>query len=398
MRILFATTNFPPQTGGPSRQALEIVQQLRDRGHEVEVCLSSEAPAECERFGNARRLPRALRPGRLARWLHDWKSARRVMDEFRPDIVHFQVFGGPLCFQFGLAARLRGTPSVVKLTGERSLESAMEAKAVDAGVKGRLKSVVIRALNGALDAAIIAVYAKVWVTSPIFKRRLASRKSASGILMIPNFIDLTNFERIAKSRGDARRPGAAPLILTLCRLRPWKGLSTLISAAALLKTSGFDFVWRVYGDGPSQYRERLEREAAELDVADRLTFCPPIGPTEVDRAYADADAFVLLSEYEPFGIVLVEAMASGVPVLATATGGIPFVVGEALSDRLVPTRAPEAVAARLIETLMRPNTAGIAEGRARASEFGLASGVAKLEAAYREMLADAPGASDARLA
>jgi glycosyltransferase involved in cell wall biosynthesis len=104
-------------------------------------------------------------------------------------------------------------------------------------------------------------------------------------------------------------PSDAKIILTVCRLAPAKNVSHLIRAFSLLQSTDTYLV--IVGDGPR--RARLESLAQQLGAADRVRF---VGwQSDTVRFYQSADVFVLPSTYEPFGQVLLEAMACGVPCI-----------------------------------------------------------------------------------
>ena len=126
------------------------------------------------------------------------------------------------------------------------------------------------------------------------------------------------------------------------RLVPEKGLNLLLAAAATLAGN---WQLRIIGGGPQ--RAALEAQAAQLNIADRVQFCPLIPSTEMPAQYRLLDVFVLPSLTRPnwkeqFGRVLIEAMASGVPVIGSDSGAIPDVVGNA--GLIFPEGDPAALA------------------------------------------------------
>jgi phosphatidylinositol alpha-1,6-mannosyltransferase len=123
------------------------------------------------------------------------------------------------------------------------------------------------------------------------------------------------------------RPGRPLRLVTVARLSPEKGLADLLAAVALLVAAGRPVTLTVAGSGPD--RERLAALVAELGLGDRVRFAGfvPHGPAIV--ALLDAgDVFVLPSRSEGLPHSLVEAMARGLPVVATAVGGIPELLGD----------------------------------------------------------------------
>ncbi len=165
-----------------------------------------------------------------------------------------------------------------------------------------------------------------------------------------------------------------PLILTVARLVEKKGLGELLSAARLLKHRGRCFQVRVIGDGP--LRAALEVRTAELGLQDRVEFTGALPHNQVRAAYARASAFalpcVVASDGDRDGIpnVLLEAMASGVPVVSTPVSGIPELIESEREGLLVEPGSARALAdaldrllgdARLCERLVRAGRAKIEE-------------------------------------
>jgi glycosyltransferase involved in cell wall biosynthesis len=163
-----------------------------------------------------------------------------------------------------------------------------------------------------------------------------------------------------------------------------KGLAEAVDALAALPRSVHLVV---VGDGPAAI---FARRAEESGVGDRVHF---LGRTEEpERAFADADLFVLPTRDEPWGIPLIEAMAAGVPVVTTLAAGAARVVAEAGAGVLVPTRSPrdvaEAVAALLADPARRHQLG--AAGQAASVRFSGEAQVRAVLAAYEHALARPP--------
>jgi len=118
--------------------------------------------------------------------------------------------------------------------------------------------------------------------------------------------------------------GCEHLLLSVGRLLPQKGLEYLIRALPDVEA---DFHYLMMGEGPE--RDNLQRLINKLGLQKRVTIMGKVPDEKKIECYSDADIFVHPSLYEPFGIVLVEAMATECAVVSTAVGGIPEVVGDA---------------------------------------------------------------------
>ncbi len=132
-------------------------------------------------------------------------------------------------------------------------------------------------------------------------------------------------------------------VLFVGALRHEKSVETLIGAVALLQKQGLALHLRIVGDGPQ--RERLEREASAMLLPNTCYFHGfQTSPRVLHQHYMQADVFVLSSISEGLGRVLLEAMARGVPVVATRVGGIPEIVKHEQNGLLVPPRDVQAMA------------------------------------------------------
>lgn len=146
----------------------------------------------------------------------------------------------------------------------------------------------------------------------------------------------------AAARAALGLPPDATVIANVGRLHPDKDQATLLAGfARALPHLPADSLLTIVGSGP--LRDRLMAQARELGIAERTRFLGQV--PQAARLFAAFDLFVLSSDREPFGMVLLEAMAAGVPVMATDCGGAPEVVGQA--DLLFPLRDAETLAHKL---------------------------------------------------
>ncbi len=136
------------------------------------------------------------------------------------------------------------------------------------------------------------------------------------------------------------------------RFFPSKGQDVLLRALARLAETHRSVSLELIGDGPA--REECERLARQLRVEDHCTFTGALAHPEVLRRMAGAVATVVPSRSEAFGLVNIESMAVGTPVVASAVGGIVEIVRDGLDGFLVPPEAPEALAAKLGRLLSEP--------------------------------------------
>lgn len=181
-------------------------------------------------------------------------------------------------------------------------------------------------------------------------------------------------------------------LLFVGRLAPQKALDVMLRSLAVLRQSHRDVHLSLAGDGPE--RAKLEALARELGVGSNVTFLGYQSQRQVRDLLAAADVFVLSSVAEGVPVVLMEAMAACVPVVATRIAGIPELVHDGANGFLVPPGDPETLAARAATLLDDPelrNRCGAA-GRAKVErEFNLAVEGAKVVEILTDALRCAPG-------
>ena len=207
------------------------------------------------------------------------------------------------------------------------------------------------------------------------------------IRVVYNGLDLAEFDASAERGPTAPLPdsGATPLIGTVARLEPQKGMAFLIAAMGELKRSGvFGRLW-IVGDGPDQ--GDLERRADECGVGESIAF---LGRREdVPALMRRFDVFVLPSLWEGLPNAALEAQAASRPVVATAVDGTPEAVEDGKTGLLVPPRDPAAMAHAIASLLADPGrrkSMGDAGRERVARVFGMERMVAETERLYEEAL------------
>jgi glycosyltransferase involved in cell wall biosynthesis len=164
-------------------------------------------------------------------------------------------------------------------------------------------------------------------------------------------VDLHSFPAV-----DRRRNGRGDLrVLTVGRLVQVKGQAVLLEAIASLAARGVDASLTVVGDGPK--RAALERRAEELGVADRVQFAGSVGQDKILRYFEAADVFATSSFAEGIPVVLMEAMATQLPVISSQVMGIGELVHHELNGLLVRPSRVDALADSLERLAREPDLA-----------------------------------------
>lgn len=157
--------------------------------------------------------------------------------------------------------------------------------------------------------------------------------------------------RVEDFAGRPALPAAGTTrLLTVARLHPVKGLDVMLHSLATLRD--LDWQWTVVGDGGEC--DALAALSKQLGVADRVRLAGARAHHELPAVYRDADVFVLPSRSEGLPVVLMEAMASGLPIVATTVGGVGEIVAEGASGHLVAPDDPAALASALRQVMSDP--------------------------------------------
>ena len=252
----------------------------------------------------------------------------------RPDLVHAHTGYPDGAAAAGVAAAA-GCPLVIT-----EHTSGLDELLADQSVREQY----IRALDAA--ARVIAVSERMAATLRAIHPAVEDR-----LRVIPNPVPLEVF--VLPAEDEARRPGE---LLWVGARTEAKGMPTLLRAFARVHEARPGATLRLIGRAhPPELDDRLRQMAAELGVADALAIEPPADRAGVAAAMRRADLFIHPSRAETFGMVAVEALASGLPVVATRSGGVEGVLGADPGSlgALVPVDDAEALARATIGALDR---------------------------------------------
>ena len=224
-----------------------------------------------------------------------------------------------------------------------------------------------------------------------------SAKAYKKVVRIYNAVDLTEFEPSLQGwrvREEFRIPSSAPLVGLIAHLTPWKGHDYFLKAAAKIGQALPEARFLIVGDviyqteGHETYKKDLEVLCSDLGLGEKVIFTG--FRYDIPEVIAALDVVAhASSQPEPFGRVLIEAMAMGKPVVATNLGGVPEVVKDGETGLLVPPRDSEALAEASIKLLKDKQFAswlganGLKHVRAN---FDARSHVEQIEALYKSLL------------
>jgi glycosyltransferase involved in cell wall biosynthesis len=355
--------------GGAERAFASLARTLPDTGYWPTAALLQAGPLEdwLRESGCPTRVLASHRTRNLPRTALTLLALRRVTlstgaRAVVSNLPKGHVFGG-------LAARAAGIPAVFwqqGIAGPRLLER----------------------VAGAVPADAIACCSHAAASA---QRELTPRRRAHPIHLGIRLPDLAAVR--GSGRGIRRSLGweANPTVGIVGRLQPWKGQEVFLRAAARLAAARPDTRFLVVGGAilgwEGSYPEDLRRLADELGIADLVHFAGH--QRDVHPWYDALDVVVHASFGEPFGLVLVEAMALGKPVVATAAGGPLEIIEDGVSGLLIPPRDPVRLAATVQRILDDPHlSSALGHGAAqRAQQFSEERMAQRFAALLREVIA-----------
>jgi glycosyltransferase involved in cell wall biosynthesis len=384
MRIAHLTATFPPYPGGAGNTAFQFARRQADRGHDVEVFT---APAAGTPPDPGRALIHRLDP-LLAIGNAPLIPSLALVEGF--DVVHLHypfIFGSELTLVGRLGRRRRRQPLLVHYKNRLVGDGARGA------LFGAYEHTVAPALIRAADR--VCVLSSDHAESVPYLRR-AGQREPEKLVEMPNGVDVEAFTPGSDTGGDGVRERlgipadavVAAFVATLDRAHHFKRLDVAIDALARLGGEAPHLIVAGGGELLEGFRSRAGAES----VSDRVHFLGAVPHSDLPDVLRAADLFLLTTEPpESFGIVLIEAMACGLPTIATDYPGVRAVVEEGETGLVVQAGDPEAVAGAIREVL----GAG-AEGRRRLGkagrekavrEWGWDSLLDRMDAAYAEAIA-----------
>ncbi|MGI5125874.1 glycosyltransferase [Pseudonocardia sp. CA-107938] len=357
MRIVQLANFYGPRSGGLRTALHHLGAGYAARGHQV-VLVVPGPRARRERLpGGIHRItvPAPLLPGTGGyRAVDPWR-VQRLLERLRPDAI--EVSDRLTLRGLGAWAGRRGVPSVV-ISHER-LDRLL--------AQFLLPEWAARAVADRANARMAAAYDTVVATTS-FARAEFDRIGAGNVVQVPLGVDLAAFS--PRHRDPALRAdladGAEALLVHCGRLSPEKHPERSVDTVAALTGAGHRVRLVVAGDGPR--RPALERRAAGLPVT-FLGFVPE--RPRLAALLASADVSLAPGPHETFGLSALEALASGTPVVVSASSALPEIVGPALSA----LDSPDAFAAGVTSVLAAEEAVRRAAARARAERYDWPSAV-----------------------
>jgi glycosyltransferase involved in cell wall biosynthesis len=372
LRILLQCLYYPPEVGGLESHVAGLAAKLAAAGHDVYMLTSRSRPglARHERVDGVS-VHRVWMPGRSpAAWAaHIAATIPAHLQLARAaDIFHAHTFacGVP--------------PMVTRLRHRRPFVLTLHTSHFLARARRPTWRPILRRIIGAADYLLATSEEILRVALRLYPHPRAQ--------VMTNAVDTDRFAPAdggAAGRGTRRGDGPRGVIVPR-RLFPKNGVEYFIRAVPLMAQRA-DVAARIVGDGPE--RDRLEALARELGVSDRVEFLGARPNDEMPGLLRDAELAVIPSLVEATSIAALEAMACGLPVAASAVGGLPEIIDEGVGALFAPAD-PRALADAVVELLERPDLPELGrEARRRVIErWSLERMVRRHIEIYTELLHD----------
>lgn len=367
LRVL-TLLNKPVKTGGAERMAFTIATGLDPERFDRYLCSTRLDPppeigAELRAAG-----VRYLGLGRSRRFeLGAWARFVRFLRRERIDVIHAHMFGSNVWGS--ILGRLAGVPVVVAHEHTWAFSGQPVRVALNRHVVARLADTIVAV--SAEDRRKLIEFEKI---------------PPARITLVPNGIAPGEPTEGRDVRAELGIPAGAPVVASVTVIRPQKRIDRLVEAAALLRAEHPDLRVLVVGDGYPDEVRRVEEviRATGTDATVML-----LGQrSDVPDVLRAADVGVLSSDFEGSPLAVMEYMAAGLPVVATAVGGVPELVLDGETGILVPEPTPDALAAGL-STVLRDRALGErlgARGReVQRERYSIRSTIERLSDLYEEL-------------
>jgi len=360
VKIIYVITGL--SRAGAEIQVHDLALSLNSKGHAIEIVSLTEPkalsttleaagiPVMCLNMQRDRKNPGAFVRAAM--------QLRRHVRISRPDIVHSHMVHANILARIALACR---PVAPLICTAHNTTEG------------GAMRDWAYRLTNWAstLDTTISHTATNRFLGDKVFRRNKT--------VTVYNGIDLDQY---APRNPERNSVGRIFRWIAVGRLHPQKDYPTLLNAMAMCPVATLDIV------GQGDLYDTLQQQVHRLKLTDRVHF---LGlRDDVADLLPVYDGFVLSSAYEGFGLVIAEAMASGIPVVATRSGGPQEIVGEdETAGFLVTPRSPDALAAAMQRLMaltpeQRQNMGRTGRQRIEA-HFSLQTAVSRWEQIYRDL-------------
>lgn len=323
MKVLFWTGGFWPRIGGIETQAIQFVEELQKRGHEILVLAQKDRPSwsdeENYRGITIKRFDfyAINRDPDVNFFIFANNYLKALVDDFKPDIINLNSLIGCNAFLFLLLRKMFAVPAIL------TMHCTSSVKEISAHVD---------------HICCVSNYV-------LGKIERACRHKNSPLKVIYNGLSTPDVSPSPISFSP-------PTILGIGRLTHEKGFDILIKAFSILKKDISNARLIIVGDGEKQ--KYLKRLVSELEIKDHVQFTGELSREEIFNIINQSTFVVVPSRFETFGLVALESMLMQRPVIASNLGGLPEVISNGETGILVKPKDPIALCAAMQHLLSQP--------------------------------------------
>ncbi len=333
---------------GPTLQAILLTDALQEQGYETYLACGG-SPDEADSMLYVAReyditptfVPELFPYLNPLRNIEAFLAVRRLIREVQPDIVHTHTTTAG--FLGRIAARMVGVPVVVHTLHTHPFKGYYN--------QARTNLFIIMERIGAYFSDSIITLSESLRRELVDKYHITSKNR---ITVLPLGFDLRSFAAIKRKQGSFREawhiPADAPLVGIIGRLLPVKNHRLFLTAAAKVRAKIPEAQFVIVGDG--EQRSDLQDVVRELGLTEAVIFTG--WQQNVEQIYSDLDVLVTSSLNEGTPVPIIEAIASGCPVVATRVGGIPDLLERGRLGTLVESGDADALANAIVHTLQNP--------------------------------------------
>ncbi len=379
---------FPPTISGPAKHAFDQAKALEARKVETFVITFGDKNRVREYEGikvyYLRKYDWRIRfLSLLVKYFNAYLRIKKVFKKECPDIVHHISGGDYLSLVSGIIAKRNKIPSLVKFAGDLSWEKVVAnlkklPKYEEISMYNRKARLLKR-----LQRYILNNFDRIIATSEFQLKSLLEsfQIPEEKIVKQPNFINLENYlQQAAEKKADRKIQ-----ILNVCRFAKWKRIDLCIQVFAKLNSRNLEL--KIIGGGDPSLERELKSLCQDLEVEEKVMFEGEVNPVEISRYFKEGDIFFSTTAYEPFGIVFIEAMAAGLPIVAPKIGGIPDIVQDGTGFLVEPDDTDSMV--QKLELLVKDkalrNSLGN-NGVKRSKDFDLSTRIDSILSMYGSLL------------
>ncbi len=345
MRIAQVAPFLPERPGGSAVYSSNLAVELEKRGHEVDYFAPNFPPNGHRRYMGKHIPIHMSRCYGLMFGVNPLTFMTRELAKTPADVLHAHSYVYTTSNQAALVSRITGRPFILHIHGAMYTRPSEMDRRTSAELYVKEKIYDRTLGRWTIDSAdAIAAVSRF----DLHQCREVFDVDASKLHLLPNAVDPDEF---SPGSGEAPDP---PVVTYIGRLEPWKGAGSFLEIARLVRKDLPGTVFRIAGDGSL----RKEMQAAAADLGRSVEFLGEVEHDRIADLLRSSSVLVLPSFIEGLPTVCLEALACGVPVVASETGGTSEVVIDGQTGFLCPAERPAAFAERVLTLLHDPALRG----------------------------------------